>query len=63
MAVERVESSYFDDRQRFPADSIRFDSALRMERIEHKWHNRPPLMSCGAGCVAPEFTPPLVATR
>lgn len=37
--VERVESSYFDDRARFPAGSIAFDCALIMRDIEHEWHS------------------------
>jgi hypothetical protein len=55
LAVERVASSFFDDRLRFPAGSVRFDSALRMQRIEHEWHNRPPLVACGGQCVAAEL--------
>lgn len=44
LEIERVESSYFDDRQRFPAESVRFDCALLMRGIEHEW--RP----CGDFC-------------
>ena len=35
--VENIESSYFDDRSRFPTDSIHFDCALIMRGIEHEW--------------------------
>jgi len=35
--VERVESGFFDDRQRFPAGSIAFDSALLMRNLHHEW--------------------------
>ena len=35
--VEHIESSYFDDRSRFPAGSIHFDNALIMRQIEHEW--------------------------
>ncbi len=49
LTVERVQSSFFDDRLRFPSGSVRFDSALLMRRIEHQWHNRPSLAACG-GC-------------
>lgn len=39
--IERVESSFFDDRQRFPAGSIEFDSALLMRGIQHEWRVLP----------------------
>ncbi len=38
LGVETIESSFFDDRQRFPKDSIQFDCALLMRKIEHEWH-------------------------
>jgi len=38
--IEKIESSYFDDSSRFPADSIEFDCALLMRSIEHEWHCR-----------------------
>lgn len=38
LAVHNVRSSYFDDRTRFPADSIQFDCALLMQNVEHQWH-------------------------
>jgi hypothetical protein len=43
LAVERVESSVFDDRARFPSGSVAFDSALLMRGVEHEWHGRGPL--------------------
>jgi hypothetical protein len=43
LAVERVESSFFEDRIRFPPGSVRFDCALLMRGIEHEWHSREPL--------------------
>ena len=43
LAVDRVESSFFDDPRRFPRGSIRFDSALLMRRVEHQWHAHDPL--------------------
>jgi hypothetical protein len=46
--VERVESSFFDDRTRFPAGSVGFDCALLMHNIEHEWHGRPMLCSAAA---------------
>jgi len=40
LAVGRVESSFFDDRARFPAGSVEFDCALLMRGIAHEWHGR-----------------------
>lgn len=40
LGIETIESSFFDDRQRFPEDSIQFDCALLMRKIEHEWHGR-----------------------
>jgi hypothetical protein len=37
LAVERIESSFFDDEQVFPRGSTRFDCALLMRGIEHEW--------------------------
>jgi hypothetical protein len=42
LAVQRVESSFFEDVTRFPAGSIRFDNALLMTHVEHEWHRLPP---------------------
>lgn len=41
--VSAVASSFFDDPQRFPADSVTFDNALLMRGIQHEWHARPDL--------------------
>ena len=46
LAVRHVQSSYFEDRQRFPPGSVRFDSALLMRGLQHEWHAREPLY-CG----------------
>jgi hypothetical protein len=45
LAIERIESSFFDDRALFPAGSVEFDCALLMRGIEHEWHGREPLRS------------------
>jgi Uncharacterized conserved protein (COG2071) len=37
LAVERAYSTYFDDRERFPAGSICFDCGLMMRNIPHHW--------------------------
>jgi len=41
LAVERVRSSWFDDRARFPEGSVQFDCALLMRDIAHEWHGLP----------------------
>lgn len=46
LAVRHVESSFFEDQQRFPEGSVRFDSALLMRDLQHEWHAREPLY-CG----------------
>lgn len=47
MAVQHVESSFFDDRGLFPVGSINLDNALLMRDIDHTWHRRPPLDRAG----------------
>jgi hypothetical protein len=46
LAVEAVESSFFDDRAAFPPGAVTFDSALLMRGVEHEWHAREDLC-CG----------------
>jgi hypothetical protein len=46
LAIERVESSYFEDESRFPRGSVEFDCALLMRGIPHEWHGREDLR-CG----------------
>jgi Uncharacterized conserved protein (COG2071) len=43
LAVERVESSFFENRALFPPGAAEFDSALLMTNIEHEWHAREPI--------------------
>jgi hypothetical protein len=40
LAIDRVESSFFEDRSKFPDGSARFDCALLMRNIDHEWHAR-----------------------
>ena len=40
LSINRIESSFFDDPQVFPPQSIAFDNALLMRNIEHEWHGR-----------------------
>jgi uncharacterized protein YqjF (DUF2071 family) len=48
LAVEEVQSSFFEDESLFPKGSIEFDCALLMRGIEHEWHGKSDLC-CGAG--------------
>lgn len=41
LALERVESSFFDDRTRFPAGAAELDGALLMRGVEHEWRAHP----------------------
>lgn len=45
LALDRVESSFFDDRHLFPAQAIRFDCALVMRKIPHEWHAHKQLLA------------------
>ncbi len=40
MAIERIQSSFFENRELFPAGSAIFDSAFLMRNIPHEWHAR-----------------------
>ena len=40
LAIEKVNSSYFEDKNIFPKGSVTFDNALLMRGIEHEWHSR-----------------------
>lgn len=43
LAVETVESSYFEDPSRFPSGSVEFDHALLMSDVDHTWRETEPL--------------------
>jgi hypothetical protein len=45
LAIEQLESSFFEDRKLFPAGKIQFDSALIMRNLVHEWHAHQPLTS------------------
>jgi hypothetical protein len=53
LAVEQVESSFFEDRGLFPAGSVELDCALLMRGIEHEWHDR------GKLCAAEPLASPI----
>ena len=40
LRVSHVESSFFDDLNIFPTNSVQFDCALLMHGIDHAWHSR-----------------------
>jgi hypothetical protein len=40
LAVDRAESSFFEDRTLFPVGSAEFDCALLMRGINHEWHGK-----------------------
>ena len=40
LEVSEIQSSFFDDRERFPAGSAVFDCALLMRNVRHEWHGR-----------------------
>jgi hypothetical protein len=47
LAVEQVESSFFENTELFPAGSAKFDSAFLMRGIAHEWHARGRLTNFG----------------
>lgn len=52
LQVESVTSSFFDDRSVFPAGSIRFDHALIMRDVPHRWKARPDIALGAPDCRA-----------
>ncbi|HET6327198.1 MAG TPA: DUF2071 domain-containing protein [Planctomycetaceae bacterium] len=46
LAIDKVESSYFEHEPTFPKGSVEFDSALLMRGIRHEWHVRPTIECC-----------------
>jgi hypothetical protein len=50
LAIDRVESSYFEDRTLFPPGAVEFDCALLMRGIDHEWHG---MDSPRTACYAP----------
>lgn len=40
LEIMRVESSFFDDKGRFPKGDVSFDDALLMRGIRHEWHGK-----------------------
>ncbi len=38
LSVSNVKSSFFEDETIFPKNSVHFDNALLMTKVEHEWH-------------------------
>jgi hypothetical protein len=51
LRIDEVHSSYFSDTAVFPAGSIRFDNALLMRGIEHRWEAHPDLCASTTAAV------------
>lgn len=49
MAIEKAQSCFFDDRERFPSGTAMPDCALLMRDISHEWHSRPGLRPSPSG--------------
>jgi hypothetical protein len=45
LAIEHLESSFFEERELFPAGAIQFDSALIMRGVAHEWQAHEPITS------------------
>lgn len=41
LAVDHIESTFFEDEQIFPSGSVEFDHALIMRNHSHQWHSEP----------------------
>ena len=53
LAVEWIESSFFDDASFFPPGTVKFDCALLMRGIRHEWRGRESLACCQPGAFTP----------
>jgi hypothetical protein len=43
LEVQSLRSSFFEDMNQFPKETVHFDCALLMQNIEHEWHVLPPM--------------------
>ncbi len=46
LKVEHVKSSFFEDKERFPEGTVKFDNAILMENIEHEWKSLSTINAC-----------------
>jgi len=49
LAMDRLESSFFDDRSIFPSGSVTLDHALIMRNLSHEWHGVDDLRTAAKG--------------
>lgn len=57
LAVEKVESTFFEDTSIFPRGSVEFDCALLMLGIDHEWHGMRDLRHTRVPCDATSSSP------
>jgi hypothetical protein len=57
LAVDRVESSFFENLDLFPHGSVEFDCALLMRGIEHEWFGRGRICAAERQLAAPVTCP------
>jgi hypothetical protein len=50
LAIERVESSFFENRAMFPVGSVEFDCAMLMRGVGHEWHGKRSLVVSTQEC-------------
>lgn len=53
LQVIKVQSSFFDDQERFPSGSAEFDCALVMRAVRHEWYVRDPFYITEAAGMKP----------
>jgi hypothetical protein len=69
LAVDRVESSFFENRSLFPPGSAELDCALLMRGIEHEWYGKGQIVHRNCAClrndqpmIAPKRLPRIAPT-
>lgn len=45
LEVDKIESSFFENRAQLPLGTVEFDSAFLMRNIDHEWHSRKEICS------------------
>ena len=57
LAVEKVESTFFENQSVFPSGSVTFDHALIMRDLPHQWHGVPDMQTTGRSKLRDEVVP------
>lgn len=57
LAIEKAESTFFEDTSVFPQGSVEFDCALLMRGIDHEWHGMRDLRHTMSPCDATSSSP------